>query len=731
MQIRNYKIAGIKKISTSVILLLLFHYSFAQPTQAEINKMIKQAQEQMKKYSKDSSANRIMKNLIGQQKNISDAIKNQPQNNNTASNNSYAADLSEYGNVDNWKFPAKNITMISSLPKKILTRAELIYFLNEVYARLSKKMLPRINSSAQSLAAKYNNDGNKMGDAAVIGWYTNYREESLLLIIKAAAINPDNGVLLNNCAALLNMSGIEQAAIPVLKYIIQSYPGNAMVLNNLGQAYAGLGETDTAMYYIKRCLKTDPENSEANNTAGQIEAAKGSIDNAIAFFQQSLKGAYNKTAELKLKKIKKDSKIGPFIKPRVKIPEYFNRSKYQFPMQCTNVENAAEAEAENKAFREALQIQSENYLHKLSALAMKWAQLQQGVPTARKTIKGEFMAQPFSEMCSTIAGEMLTDYSKELGDMGPQGRTGKNYIAKMQSLENEYQNKYTIIKKGFDEREKEGVKKGCCGEGNISCCISSEEKCKAYNGLANEYLPQFAANMEDWQVKYQLVFKKYFDDLVYWSYLAFHNIPLSIDLASNPPHTDEYYQLNSFYPLVISYLKMLESMAVTKIIKPCNFELVTATKDTLAIQETECVVNLTIPFGFGKAQLNCDKFSISGGEGAVFAYERNFKTHQSTVSVGIGLTLELGVKVGSIKGGVSAGISETAFITFDGNNGIADAGLKNEAKASAGATGVGKDEVSIGSILGINSGWNFNEGPFKGMFGPAPDVQVNKNVKMF
>ena len=31
---------------------------------------------------------------------------------------------------------------------------------------------------------------------------------------------------------------------------------------------------------------------------------------------------------------------------------------------------------------------------------------------------------------------------------------------------------------------------------------------------------------------------------------------------------------------------------------------------------------------------------------------------------------------------------------------------------------------------GINSGWNFNEGPFKEMFGPAAAVQLNKNVKM-
>jgi hypothetical protein len=91
-----------------------------------------------------------------------------------------------------------------------------------------------------------------------------------------------------------------------------------------------------------------------------------------------------------------------------------------------------------------------------------------------------------------------------------------------------------------------------------------------------------------------------------------------------------------------------------------------------------------------------------------------FTVHQSTVSVGVGLGLDLGVKVGPLKAGVSVGVSETAFITFDGKNGLSDAGLKNEAKATASAPGVGKAEVTVGSTLGIRSGWNFNEGHFSG-----------------
>ena len=176
---------------------------------------------------------------------------------------------------------------------------------------------------------------------------------------------------------------------------------------------------------------------------------------------------------------------------------------------------------------------------------------------------------------------------------------------------------------------------------------------------------------------------------------------------------------------------MLVKVGTTRIIESCDFEPTTAVSDSNQIKEIECPLDVEFPFIVGKIKLNCDKFSVSGGEGLVFGYEKNFKTHQSTLSSGIGLTLELQEKAGPIKAGVKAGVSETVFITFDGNNGIADIGLKNEAKVSASAPGVGKKDVSVGSTLGINSGWNFNEGPFKGMIGPAPEVQQNKNVNIY
>ncbi|MEO7291818.1 MAG: hypothetical protein ABIW34_01860, partial [Ginsengibacter sp.] len=603
----------------------------------------------------------------------------------------------DYANVDNWKFPAKNIALLSSLPKKIFTKAELVSFLNDVYAQLSKKLPGGISSSVQSITAKYNNDGNKMAAAAVTGWYTNYREESLLLIIKAAINNPDDGLLLNNCAAILNMTGIEQKAIPILKYILQSYPDNSMVLNNLGQAYAGLGDTDTAMVYLARSIKIEPENSEANNTAGQIEATKGNKEKAIQYFEKSIKGAYNKPAALKLRKLKKDAKLVPLVRPRVKIPEYFNLFKYQLPEQCTSVENAAVAKAEHAAFYEMIIKQSQMYGGKIAPLVQKKA-LQSMQPTSRKLQKDEFMAQPFYELCGIMARDIQSDYLKEMSDFNSGGLVFKKYFSDMSSLENEYQSTLKIINDGFRERGER-----CCGEGKPGgCCPSDEERCIAYNNLANQYLPKFAALTVDWQRKNILVHQKYFDELVYWHYLSLH-----------PGDNDVF--LLTYYGFILDYLHTMGGICKTKIIEPCKFTTTSATKESNAIKDYDCPIDISLGFGMGYFKVNCEKLSIRGGEGLLFGYEKNFKTKQSTVSIGAGLRLDLGVKAGPLKTEVGAEVSESFFITFDGYNGMADAGLKNEARLTAQAPKVGLKEVSVGSTLGINSGWNFNEGPFKGM----------------
>ncbi len=702
-----------KKIFLFLLLLSLYSTTvLAQPTQAEIDKMMKLANDAMKKYGNDSLVNKAMKDAKATQTQAADATKNQQGNNISSS----YSDPGSYGNVDNWKFPPKNTALLASLPKKIFTKTELVSFLTDLYQQLSKKLPAGIASSVQAMTAKYKNDGDEMGDAAVVGWYTGYHEEATLLIIKAAANNPNNGLLLNNCAALLNMSGIEQKAIPILKYVLQSYPNNSMLLNNLGQAYAGLGEPDTAMVYLLGCMRITPEHAEACGTAGFIEESKGNTEKAVAYFEKSIKTAYSKTVELKLRKLKKGSRIRPLIRPRIKLPEYFNFFKYDLPAQCTSTDNAVIAEAEHNAFRKMITQQGQKYGAMYAELAQQKMQKSMQIMNAngfgRKLNKNEFMAQPYYELCNIMARDVLSDYTKELTAFSK--IISNQYSSDISAIESEYQSKLKIINDNFSDIHKsypDNVK-------SHPNCPSDEEKCIIYNNLANQYLPKFAYLTQEVQEKGKRIFNTFFDELVYWHYLSL-----------NPISKDDFRM--QYYVFIEQYLNMMAGLCQTKIIKPCNNNTTTTSKESNNIKEMDCPIDFALGLGIGKLVMNCEIFSISGGEVVIFGYEKNFKTKKSTVSVGIGIRTELGVKAGPFNVAVGAQATESIFITFDGNNGISDAGLQNEAKLTSDFPIDGRKELGVGSRFGINSGYDINEGPFKGKIGPAPEKQVNKNVPIY
>ncbi|HLG40048.1 MAG TPA: hypothetical protein VI461_10280, partial [Chitinophagaceae bacterium] len=581
-------------------------------------------------------------------------------------------------------------------------------FLNDLYEQLSKKLTPGVSASVQAMVTQYKNDGNKMGDAAIMGWYSSHAEEAVLLIVKAAAINPGNEVLLSNCAALLTMSGIEQKAIPILKYTLQSYPNSSMVLNNLGQAYSGLGELDTAMYYFGRCLRIVPEHAEACGTAGFIEESKGHTEKAVEYFEKSIKTAFSKPVALKLRKLKKAARIRPLIRPRIKLPEYFNQFKYDFPPQCISTSNAVMAEAEHNAFRKMITQQAQKFGAMYAEVAQK--QMAKGMAimnangAGRVLKENEFMAQPFYEQCQVMAGEVLSDYRKDLSEFN--SKTLKEFASDMKALDNEYRAKYEAMMGAFALR--------CpSGEGaSHANCATEEEICAAKNALANTYLPKFAYLTQEVQEKGKRIFNTYFDELVYWHYLSL-----------NPVSRNDF--LMQYYVFIEQYLTMMGGLCQTKIIKPCDAKSTTTTKESNNIKDVDCPLDFGISFVIGSIELDCEKFSIEGGEALVFKYEKDFKTRSSTLHVGIGVNIDLGK-------GFDVGAREYAFIKFDGDGKYSDAGIKTEVSAEGGIekSGIGV-KAEAGFTLGIESGWDFNEGPLKNILGPKPEVPLNKNVKVY
>ena len=382
------------------------------------------------------------------------------------------------------KLPTINTALLSTIPKKIFTKAELVAYCSDLYKQLAGKISPAKVKAVNDVIAKPGSNSYKNNLIAVSAWYNGAVEEAILLATKAAAQNPDDDVILNNLSAMLNMGGLEQKAIPILKTLLQKYPDNPMALNNMGQAYAGLGDQETAMLFFGRCIAKSPNHPEANNTAGQIELSKGNREKAKEHFENSLKGAYKTDASGALRYLDPQPKYGKFFRPRVHIPEYFNFHKYELPVQCESLSQAPAAKAEHEAYKKMLT----NLIKKYDAIQNEESDL------TRETLLKKYgpgntqykSFPPFVELGTMMLVETSLDYSNDLMALD---RYNQNFKAEIKKLENEYANS-----------------KLECGP------------------AASIYLPRFASLRRDWQVKNIALQKKYLDELIYWSYLGSHNI---------------------------------------------------------------------------------------------------------------------------------------------------------------------------------------------------------------
>lgn len=677
------------------VFLQLPHYSFTQqPTTAEIQNQIDEAILKAEQLATDPK----VKAAIEQAKKMNQQPGNLPK---TKSLNNTDTSSKPY----NRKLPARNTVLLSAIPKKTFTKTELVIFCTDLYKQLAGKISPAKVKAVNDVMAKPGGNAYKFNLAAVASWYNGANEESILMATKAAIQSPDDDVLLNNLSAMLNMGGLQQKAIPILRTLLQKYPDNPMVLNNMGQAYAGMGALDTAMLYLGRCIAKSPNHPEANNTAGHIEISKGNKQQAKEYFEQSLKGAYNNEAAYGLRYTDPQAKYAKFIRPRVHIPEYFNPAKYKLPPQCENLQQAATAKAEHDAFEKMLA----TLIKKYDAIRKQEADI------AQQTILNKYSAginqslsfPTFWELGSVMSAEISQEYLEELTALD---KYNKNFMLEYKKLESEYELAQAAGRATFKERDEK------VGEGNGDPTLD-EEICKVYEDIANKYLLLFSSLRLDWQVKNLVPKKKYLNEKIYWYYLA------SLDIHSFR---------NAFYSNVTDYLTKLKILNETKILYPCKRnDASIQTTEVPELKEPECPFEVEIKFIVGKFSLDCEKVSFSGGEGLIFKYDKKFKSGQSTLSLGIGAQLELGYDFSGVKIGAGASASESLFIQLGSNGQVTDAGLKFDIKASAAAEvegAIGKNvnikkdlgtvETGVGYTIGIESGIKFNEGPLKNLLNP-------------
>ena len=657
-----------------IVLIVSISNLFAQPTKAEIEKMMKEAKAEIEKMKKDPEMKELMKDMpdmdsmmkIMGRKEVEAALKNVTMASSALS--------------------AKNKKLLSVLPKKILNANEFTAYLKTLSAQLTQHIKSSSADSVRLTLKQLGNDAEKISYAAMAAWYKNDPEAAVLLASRAATLSIDNDLSLSNCAAIFTLAGLENKAIPILQVLLQRQPNSSTVLNNIAQAYSGLGEVDTAMYYFGRCIKIAPTHPEANNTAASIYLKKGQTEQAKKSCTQSLKGGLTGEAVQTYKKLFKDDYDGKDIdlKPWKVYP--FNEHDFTFPDQCEKNADAA-----------TVKLEIEAYEKRYRALLKKYESYKIEMLGKAEQISAQVAKNPLENMELTASSTPYTrraSYAYHrivVALMYEESNVFFKRIRESKILDTEYNAKKKMLEK---KREQDHL---ACGNDNVCMVKVHAAHCRQQDELSDQYLSRYAVINRDYVKKMWRINKERFQaNSVY--------LKMGVKHTSAAFYRMEAYRIGSLFhdPLLNGHI----FHAGYKLIDPyCNMSDAEMKRiDSLELKENKnCNINVEVPMGVAKMTFNCDEFEFEGGELIKAKFNKNFRSGQTTLYVGVG--------AGGTIPGFEASATQYVFVCFDKNNQPVDVGIQGELELDV--KGVVKGDQKIILKTSMNTGITLEPGPLK------------------
>ncbi len=672
-------------MSIRTVLLLVFSLSLqfisAQPSQADIDKMMKQAQELVKKYGGDSTANKMIKDMSAQQKKYN-AIKDNPSVKTAGFDKKDTAQIS---------LPSRNAKLLEALPVRTFTKQELVSYLHNLSSKLTEYLR---NSYGTNISSFSSATINQPGTPICL-WLKGSVNEAVLVAIKASELNPDNNLQLNNTGGILTSCGLGFYGIPVLQYVLEKQPDNNMILNNLGQAYLDLGDEKKAEEYLLKCVGSYKYYPDANLALAYIYNSRGQKGTAINYAENSLRGAWSSNAENFLKKLKPDVKMMDYIRHRYKQPEYFDISKYPMLEQCTSIATVYQLEPQYVGYSEMIDQVFYKYRELLSQAVLAAAvSVQEKVMASAKTKKNPL--RPFGTFGNVVLQALKEEYAEKFRHLDS---FRLNYYREREILNEKYESEYQKI------------------ESKYAKMVYGDEpaRCKEINSLSNEYLPKYAEQTQLFQKKMLAYYKDYLNDMAFWSYVASVN--------------DDQFHV-SFYTLVIELLTRLKEINTTRFMEskygnhrfyPCEYEEPGSTKmDSLQIELPDCYLTPKIEFDLGEVrmEISCETYKFEAGEGLIGKIEYDRSSGNVTLAFGVGAAVpRVFFKGPGVHGGLEGEAKSQLYITFDHIGTPSDLGVLWEAELKAFVEGGGV-KGSIGLEEGLTAG-----------FGSGVQMKENSQLK--
>jgi Tfp pilus assembly protein PilF len=572
------------------------------------------------------------------------------------------------------KLPVKDLQRLSALPLLPPRKEALVQQAAVQERKLKDLMEVDARTATEKMAAGMS--AAELHTASMAYWYEQDPQSALILGLKSVQKAPDSVTGWNNLAALYNMSGLEQLAVPMLQYARQLSPRSAIVTNNLGQAYLGMGDVATAKKYFGECLAFDPFHPEANQTMGIICLAQKDPVSAVKYFEKELAVANRKSTLNYLEQAGLRDKVN-LARLRLQrmeaqgVPEHDFFGEIAFgkfelpsmPMTCD--------------YSDRWQQQMETYIQSVEGEYNFW--LQSAISeqsTEEKRLAVHYLPGVYSDLVTELLHDLDEAYLPYLNIGTPE-------LLKTATWQQEQYAKQLMAIECPEPKADEVFNADVVRAYEKKCCDLKKPVIDKYMTMLNGVLyDRYRAVNGQW--------KQYLNAMI-----------RIVQLNPSESNRRKVYQAFSQYFAFLT--STVQLVAAEDLPGECRTGLTASEADSIIKSNRDLklicpsFLNFKLKLGMATIKANCETFGVEG-EFAKYirvGVERKIKTGTSTVYAGVSLDAKMLES--------KAGLYQQFYITFDRNYQFADVGARGGGKVEL-AGGVYK--MDAGYDLSLNSGFN-------------------------
>jgi len=486
--------------------------------------------------------------------------------------------------------------------------------------------------------------------------------------------------------------------LPILNYWLKEFPDNSLLLGNAATANYYLGDVEKAFQLAKMTVEQDSLHPNANKIMAFVHHRRGEKKPAKEAAERSLEGSYDEELVAILQEIDPEAEVGDAIykgRKRPFTPKLLE--KFQMPEA---IQGISDAEDQSELIEEVLG-SIELTLAAIPRSASEATMQQAAQKNILQVISGggiPIMQQLGQHMYLQSLQKYQVDYTREKD----------RFVAKLKELGVAYGAKAGEISRQYDT-EMGKIEGGEDWEGERKLAELQRSKCQELNLALDNYYKETSPLINQMTVRLELMSRDHHSTLAYWA-----PIWLQSQEAADFPGTQ------------INYLRdMRELLKLYPSELPIDCNLFRKEEEEKIVpgklmiwEDYFCPVKFSVGGGPVKAAINCNTFSLSGGE--LFQGELEVKLDENwdtveevTIAAGLGASANIGIMEKFQEGGtgINFGVSSKGFVKFSKdpksmqwNFKETDFGIKSEATAGAVSGTYGVEIKLAEGTMGFRSG---------------------------